>query len=105
MRSSRHWLIPIIVLVVAVCQLASCAGRGGPGATEQSGGEPFRPIVADEAMLPAPSELLAHLSDAPRRTAYVEADLIRHGMDYEGDFPKRNVSKVGETASFEPSWS
>jgi len=84
-------------ILLAGCGSAATSGTEAGPAPQQAG----PPALLE---LPAPSEL-AGMAAAPHAASYTEEGLIHHGKDYETDFPKRNVSVVGETASFEPSWS
>lgn len=91
----------LLAIVVTACHLGACTNSG----TRINAYLPNQPAVpAFEGLLPPPSAL-AGWKELPRRSSYTEDGLIRHGKEYEGSLPNRNVSIVGETASFEPAWS
>ena len=55
--------------------------------------------------LPGPAALLA-IDDAPRATAYLETDFIKHGSEYSASLPNLNIQAgTDNSVEFLPSWS
>lgn len=90
-------LVPLLFI------LPGCGG----GSPSQSALEPapaLAPPTINESMLPPPTSL-AQPRDVPRRSSYVETDLIRHGKDFENGYPHQNVGGSNNDAKFSTDWS
>jgi hypothetical protein len=109
-RQSR-WLA---ALGLSLCALmASCAGRAGPLPSGQHGGNApaAQPLAAPGTALlnlPAPSTLLGllhkTLPEPPKRTSYVEADLVQAGAAFVPALPRQREAAVAGGGQLSPSW-
>lgn len=83
---------------------AGNAGLGASPATLPAAGTPVSESGLPAQLLPPPAALTG-LPDAPRQTAYVETDLIKHGKDFDGGLPVRNTTPgTDNTAVLAASW-
>jgi len=105
-RNTSHQLPTTLSLLLGLLLAWGCGGnsRDNLTAIAQADFPPAGSQLAGAPALPAPSKLAVPASP-PRHTAYVEADLIAAGKDYETTLPHRNVAIAGETAELSPNWS
>lgn len=95
------------VALLALLLLSACAG----GQTWQAPAAPQLATAQDSLAqpgaprlhLPAPATLSAQLP--PHGAAFVPADLVQPGVDYEDGLPHNRVSRSGESAEFAPNYS
>jgi hypothetical protein len=103
--SLRAGSLPIVwlALALAACALNGCGGGDSFKAEAAPGLSPAARSFGD-SILPLPNELIP-LLDVPRRSSYVETDLIRHGKDFEAGYPHQKVGASSNNAKFSTDWS
>jgi len=97
-------LVVLILLPVILGGLSTCRGGRDASPTVSAGLNNDAPPPAFAGLLPPPSEYTAVL-ETPRRAAYAEEDLIKHGADFVAGLPYPNASVDGDCLVFDPNWS
>jgi PKD repeat protein len=101
-QTSKLRMILELEVLALLITVGSCSGHRA----SEPHYMPAAEIISIQSPLPLPAPHdLRGLLDAPRRTSYIETDLIKDGEDFESLLPRNKVTTGSPTADFAPQWS